>query len=363
MIKEERSREQEVKEKESKGEETKEKEVKGEETKEREEHKETQVNTKHKDGLFRMIFTDKKELLSLYNALSGRDYQDPEEILITTLVDAIYIGIKNDISYIIDGRISFYEHQSTWCGNMPLRTLFYISRVYSVFTSNQNLYAEQPVTLPNPHFIMFYNGVKEREDKTILKLSDAYEHKNEEIQLELKVLVFNINEGHNKELMEECKSLKDYAYYVARVRENTKTMPIEDAVDVAVQHCIDHHILEEFLRQQKGRVKEMNLNEYDHEAHMEQLKKEAMEEGVELGLELGRGEGLELGREEGLELGTERTLVSTIRKMYQKDFIVDQIRELLEVEKSYVETVIEFIEENREMSDREIVECMHKMYV
>ena len=37
------------------------------------------VQRNYKDTLFRMIFSDKEALLSLYNAISGKDYKAPDE--------------------------------------------------------------------------------------------------------------------------------------------------------------------------------------------------------------------------------------------------------------------------------------------
>lgn len=64
-------------------------------------------------------------------------------------------------------------------------------------------------------------------------LLDAYENLTETPNLELKVLTLNINEGHNEELMEQCLILKEYAQYVAKVRNYTKEMKL----DVAVEHA------------------------------------------------------------------------------------------------------------------------------
>ena len=43
------------------------------------------VNRCFKAQLFVMLFEDKKELLELYNAVTGKNYQDPEEFTINTL--------------------------------------------------------------------------------------------------------------------------------------------------------------------------------------------------------------------------------------------------------------------------------------
>lgn len=88
------------------------------------------ANRKYKDTVFRMLFADKSNLLSLYNAMSGSDYHDPSKLQIITLENAIYIGMKNDLAFVIGTNLFLYEHQSTYNPNMPLRNLFYISSEY-----------------------------------------------------------------------------------------------------------------------------------------------------------------------------------------------------------------------------------------
>ena len=85
------------------------------------------VQRNYKDTLFRMIFSDKEALLSLYNAISEKDYKDPDELEIVTLENAIYMNKKNDLAFLIDSSLYLYEHQSTYSPNMALRNLFYIS--------------------------------------------------------------------------------------------------------------------------------------------------------------------------------------------------------------------------------------------
>ena len=85
------------------------------------------VKRNYKATLFAMIFKDKKELLALYNAVNGTEYDDPELLEINTLENAIYISMQNDVSFIIDSRLSLYEHQSTYSPNLPI-TIFVICR-------------------------------------------------------------------------------------------------------------------------------------------------------------------------------------------------------------------------------------------
>lgn len=60
-----------------------------------------EVNREHKSSLFCLSFREKKDLLELYNAINESAYQNPEELIVYTLEDAVYIGIKNDISFLL----------------------------------------------------------------------------------------------------------------------------------------------------------------------------------------------------------------------------------------------------------------------
>ena len=112
--------------------------------------------------------------------------------------------------------------------------------------------------------------------------------------MELKVLVININEGYNQKLMESCQILKEYAQYVSKVRAYKKTLSLNEAVEKAVEECIQEGILREFLLANKAEVVAMSIFEYDREWEEEILRKEEFEAGRELGKELGE----KLGKEE-----------------------------------------------------------------
>ena len=153
------------------------------------------ANRRYKDTVFRMLFSKKENLLSLYNAVTGRDYENAEALQIVTLENAIYMGMKNDLAFILEMNIYLYEHQSTLNPNIPLRDLFYISIEYQKYINNRSLYSSTLQKIPAPKFMVFYNGTDEVEDLVELKLSSAYEHLSGEPDLELKVLMLNVNEG------------------------------------------------------------------------------------------------------------------------------------------------------------------------
>ena len=121
----------------------------------------TTVNRTFKSTVFIMVFDDKRNLLELYNAMTGKHYTDSEQLEINTLENAVYMSMKNDLSFLIDGRLSLYEHQSTYNPNLPLRFLIYISQLYAGMTRNENLYGTKTVQIPPPEFVIFYNGEKD----------------------------------------------------------------------------------------------------------------------------------------------------------------------------------------------------------
>lgn len=241
------------------------------------------VKRDYKSSLFTMIYSDKNELLKLYNAVAGTNYEDPELLTITTLDNAIYMAMKNDVSFIIDCRLSLYEHQSTYNPNMPLRFLLYLADMYSSLTSGKNLYGTKKVLIPPPNFIVFYNGVDEEPDYQILKLSDLYEIKSDRISLELLVDMLNINHGHNKELLDACKSLKDYAEYIHRIRKYVNEMSIEEAVERAITECISEDILREFLVKNRRESMKYSIYEYNEAEHIRMEREESFADGFEAG--------------------------------------------------------------------------------
>ena len=248
------------------------------------------ANRKYKDTIFRMLFSDKKNLLSLYNALNGKNYSDCAQLEIVTLENAIYMSMKNDLAFILDLALFLWEHQSTYNPNIPLRDLMYIAKEYEKYIKEKgiSLYSNRQQKIPAPQFIVFYNGNRKIRERMEHRLSDAYETSNGEPALELKVLVININEGYNQKLMESCQILKEYAQYVSKVRTYKKTLKLNEAVEKAVEECIQEGILREFFLKHRAEVVAMSIFEYDREWEEEILRKEEFEAGKELGEQLGK---------------------------------------------------------------------------
>lgn len=242
------------------------------------------ANRTYKDRLFIRIFERKEDLLSLYNAVNGSDYQNPDELEITTLDNAIYMRMKNDISFLIDGYMSLYEHQSTFNPNMPLRDCLYMLQIYQNYIDSQelDLYSSVHLKIPTPRLVVFYNGQEKmrNEEMCILRLSDSYERPEKEPALECRVQVINVNYGKNRDLMEKCPKLYEYSYLVAKIRENqSRGKTLEGAIEAALEDCLAQGYLTELLTTYRREVTGMLLYEYDERKHLKNTYKEGQYKG------------------------------------------------------------------------------------
>ena len=243
-----------------------------------------QANRKYKDRLFRFIFQDKKNLLSLYNAMNGSNYTDEEQLEIFTVENVLYMNFKGDISFLVDLCLYLFEHQSSYNPNMGVRGLIYFAQSYNKYMEKHkmNRFGSKLLSLPKPVFVVFYNGTSWQEEETTIRLSDCFEmDEGEEPCVEVVARMLNINYGKNKELMEHCKPLMDYALFVKKVRDYRKEYDsLEVAVNRAIDECIKENRLREFLEQHRAEVVEIMLDSYSLENYQKivEYEKEHMEQ-------------------------------------------------------------------------------------
>nr|WP_288787864.1 hypothetical protein [uncultured Blautia sp.] len=274
------------------------------------------ANRTYKSRIFAMLFSDRNELLKLYNAINGTSYDDPDLLQINILENAVYMSMQNDVSFIIELGLNLYEHQSTHSPNLPVRYLLYVADVYSDYTKDMNLYGTKAVKLPTPKFVIFYNGQAEQPDRKELKLSELFTVPEEAPSLELKAVMLNINKGHNRKLMETCKTLHDYAEYTSRVREYAAEISLDEAVERAITECISEDILADFLRKNRAEAKKVSIYEYDEERHMRQTREEGVEEGYT----------------KGINQGIEQTAVNLIKARLLTDEQIKEVTGLSQVQ-------------------------------
>ena len=218
------------------------------------------LNTKYKDRLFRLIFHEKKELLELYNAVNESHYTNPDDLEIRTIEDVVYMGMRNDLSFIIGDEMNLYEHQSTFSPNLPLRGLFYFSSVYKAYIEpvKHKLYSDSKLQIPFPQYIIFYNGIEEKPERQELKLSTLF-----------------VGNGKGKNPALEC----------------------------TVDECIRKDILADVLRRNRSEIVDNILTEWDENEYRDFLKKESLEDGIKIG----EARGEKRGEKRGIVGGTIRT--------------------------------------------------------
>ncbi len=248
-----------------------------------------------------MLYRNKKRLLSLFNAVNGTQYDNPDDLTITILEGVLYLGMKNDVSCIIDMMMQLYEHQSTVNPNMPLRNLFYVSDLLQkyIYEEGIDIYSRKQIKIPTPKFVVFYNGDEEQPERKEILLSKAFSANTGETNMELVVLQININKGQNEELKAACKTLQEYAEFTERAREHRKEMELEDAIRTTIDECIRDGILKDFLLKNKAEVYHMCLYEFDVELHERVLREEEREEGRLEGIREGRLAGQQEGMQNG----------------------------------------------------------------
>ena len=269
-------------------------------------NEEITANKKYKDTLFRMLFKRKRELLTLYNALNGSHYTDTRRLTVTTPENAVYMGMKNDVSFIIGSTINLYEHQSTVNPNMPLRHLIYFAKQMSSYVDD-SIYSSTLLKIPAPRFIVFYNGIRKQPERQILKLSDAYRIREDEPWLELKVQFININAGMSEEIKRSCRTLYGYCYFIDLVRRyrKWKKMSLDAAVDKAVVVCIERGILKRFFIKMRTEMTGMPISIFEYDAE-EELRKEyrhGRRDGERRGIRKGRKDGIAIGESRGKIIG------------------------------------------------------------
>jgi len=165
------------------------------------------------------------------------------------------------------------------------------------------------------------------------------------------VTMLNVNDGHSSDLMEHCRTLKEYAQYVARVRKYAakQDVSLEEAVTRAVDECIEEGILAEFLLKNKTEVIKVSIYEYDKEFEEKKLRKAEFEagrqDGIEIGrqdgIEIGRQDGIEIGRQDGIEIGKRILLEKIIKKKLKKGKSTEQIADELEEDINIIQKVVE----------------------
>ena len=284
------------------------------------------ITREYKDRLFKFIFGNEKNkewTLSLYNAVNGSNYTDADSIKFTTIDDALYISMKNDVSFLISDTLNLYEEQSTYNPNMPLRYLIYAGMSYAKYieTNSIFIYSSQPQHIPSPRCICFYNGNKDAEERTELRLSSLFDTKGD---IEVIVTMININYGKNRELLEECVPLGEYSWFIDKIREYQKDMEFTAAVDKALDEMPDDFLIKPFLIANRAEVKIMCLTEYDEAKYTDFVRAEGEAIGITKGEAIGMTKGEAIGMTKGEAIGESKGMIKTIIGFFKDGLISEK---------------------------------------
>lgn len=291
-------------------------------------------NREVKSDAFTAYFSDPKNAALLYTALDGVEVR-PEEIHITTLEGVLFVARKNDLAFVAQSKVLIIsEHQSTVNFNMPLRSVIYYGRTMEKLVESRKLYRRKKILIPAPQFYVFYNGDKPFPSEKILKLSDSYLVNIPEPMLELSTKVININLSVNHGILEQCRPLYEYSWFIERIRDYIRQGINRDtAIKHSVKDCEKNGIMTEFMREHGSEVSNMLFTQFN----MEDALRENYEEGFE--------DGAEEGKKEGKEEGKVLLLIQLVCRKLRKGKTAAVIAEELEEELETIEQICDVAEQ------------------
>ena len=241
-------------------------------------------NREYKSDVFTMLMKYPEYALQVYNAINGSDYDDPSLVEIKTLERGFSVTVQNDSAFVVDSNLSIYEHQSSVCPNMPLRSLIYFGEIMRPYIKNTDIYSRRLINIPTPQFVVLYNGEENQPEISSQKLSDAFIHRTDSPDIELICTVYNINSGKNKKLVDNCYVLSGYMTFVNYVRlyNRDESIPtLAEAIKKAMDRCIDEDILKDFFISNYDEVQKVVELDYTFENRLKMQYRDAKEEGRE----------------------------------------------------------------------------------
>ena len=318
-------------------------------------------NRQVKSSVFTTYFSNPENAAQLYTALEGIPAA-PEDIEYTTLEGVLFLVRKNDMAFTVKNRVLVIsEHQSTVNDNMPLRDIIYYGRTMERLLKAVDIYRSKVIPIPTPEFFVFYNGSQNYPPEKILKLSDSYIEKTNTPMLELLVKVININLPVGHAILEKCRPLYEYSWFIQKVKEYTKHRPDRDAAIVqAIRDCIQAGIFKEFVQRHGSEVVNMLFTQFNLEDAKKIWHEEAVEEGKEEGIKQGIKQGIEQGIEQGIVQGEKYFLLGLVQRKLQKGKSPTQIAEELEEPLESIMQICSAVEEQGiDTEVRELYECIY----
>lgn len=221
--------------------------------------------------------------------------------------------------------------------NMALRGYLYMAAAFQKYIAwnKLDIFSSRRISIPVPRYYVFYNGMEKMPDEWDMRLTDSMpdEDASEKSSAQFIAHMVNINAGHSPKIMERCPMLYEYSLLIAEIRKNHEAhMPLQDAVETAVDYCIRNNILGDILRGNKAEVTSMLLKEYDEAFHIANEKEISLEEGRELERE---------NTERERKRADAAELKSSVMRLKLKNYNNKEIAKELKLEPEAVERILE----------------------
>lgn len=244
--------------------------------------KDVKSNREVKSSAFTAYFGTPQNAAMLFEALEPNAKVTEEDISFTTLSGVLFMARKNDMAFQVKNKVLVIsEHQSTINANMPLRDAIYYGRTMEKLIKSQDLYKEKQIGIPTPEFFVFYNGDKDFPQEKTLKLSDAYLEKTNTPMLELMVKVININLSVGHPILERCRPLYEYAWFIQRIKDYLAAgMTRDQAIVKAMTDCETEGIMLEFLREHGTEAVNMLFTQFNMDDALSVRYDEGKEDGL-----------------------------------------------------------------------------------
>ena len=293
----------------------------------------------YKDNTFCALFSEKRNLIELYNALSGSSFDMDTPVEIVTLDNTFFGERENDLSFIIDNRwIVLAEQQSTLSPNIPLRMLVYVARQYENLVFSRDIYSRKLVKIPTPELYVFYNGPQDAPVEQETKLSDAFMAECDKIALEVAVKFINVNYEKGAEILKRCKAMEGYSLLLHMIREECEaTGELKTAIEKCIRKCVEEGIIADFLKEHGGEVMSFLFEKLTREECEAIREADGFEEGYAKGIEKGEASGFAKGKTEGYEEGEAAGELKVAGAMKAKGMTTNEICEITGLKRSQVE--------------------------
>lgn len=297
------------------------------------------TNREYRSTVFTAYFSNPVNAAQLYEGMAWLERQKehgsheclqndmirPEDIVFETLEGVLYLARKNDLAFTVRRKVLVIgEHQSTINENMPLRSAIYYGRTMEKIIEPRAIYKTKRISIPTPEFYVFYNGKEPQPLEQTLYLSDSYLEQTDHPMLQLTVKVININLSEKHPILQKCRPLYEYSWFIGKVWEYlAKGKTRDEAIKEAMEASVREKIMTEFIAKHGSEVRNMLFTEFNLEDAREVWEEEAREKG----------------REKGREEGAVYTLIEqTIRKL-KKEKSPEVIAEELETDADKIRTI------------------------